>query len=78
MKRRRVRRGSDDASTASDTEIKKLETECVVNEGRAKLHALERDSDALKVRIEAAEKTNANELTELRQKLQLILLQKVL
>ncbi len=50
-------------------EIKKLEAERVVNEGRAKLHALERDSDALKVRIEAAKKTNVNKLTELRQTL---------
>ncbi len=50
-------------------EIKKLEAECVVNKERAKLLALERDSDALKVRIEAAKKTSVNKLTELRQTL---------
>jgi hypothetical protein len=61
--------GSYDDSTSSETGIKRLEAECVVNEGRAKLHALERDSDALKVRIEAAKKTNVNQLAELSQTL---------
>jgi hypothetical protein len=48
--------GSDCASTSSDTGIKRLEVECVVNEGNVKLHALERDSDALKVKIDAGKK----------------------
>ncbi len=61
--------GSDDASTSSETGIKMLEAESVVNEGRAKLQALERDSDTLKARIEAAKKTNVNKHTELRQTL---------
>jgi hypothetical protein len=45
---------SDEDSTSSETEITVLEAESVVNEGRAKLQALERDSDALKSKIEAA------------------------
>ncbi len=41
--------GTEDSSTSSDTvtDIKKLEAESVVMEGKAKLHALERDSQAL-------------------------------
>jgi hypothetical protein len=50
--------GTEDASTSSDTDIKKLEAESVVMEGKAKSHALDRDSQALIVRIDAAEKNN--------------------
>ena len=39
---------SDEDSTSSETEIAVLEAETVVKEGRGKLQALERDSDALK------------------------------
>jgi hypothetical protein len=44
----------------------KLEAESVVMEGKAKLHALERDSQALQVRIDAAKKNNVNKLSDLR------------
>ncbi len=45
--------GTEDSSTSSDTDIKKVEAESVVMEGKAKLHALARDSQALTVRIDA-------------------------
>ncbi len=61
--------GSDEDSTSSETEITMLEAESVVNEGRAKLQALERDGDALKSKIEAAKKNNVNKNAELRRTL---------
>jgi hypothetical protein len=71
--RRRVRRRSgeeaDDASTSSETEMKKLEAEAELKDGNAELHALERDKQALRVRIQAAKQTYVTKHSELKQTL---------
>jgi len=60
---------SNEDSTSSETEIAVLEAETEVKEGRGELQALERDSDALKSKIEAAQKNNVIKNAELRQTL---------
>ena len=60
---------SNEDSTSSETETAVLVAETEVKEGRGKLQALERDSVALKSKIEAAQKNNVIKNAELRQTL---------
>jgi len=60
---------SNEDSSSSETETAVLVAENEVKEGRGKLQALERDSVALKSKIEAAQKNNVIKNAELRQTL---------
>ncbi len=53
------------ASNSSETEIKKFETAAEIKNWNAKLHALNKNKEALEIRIEAAKKTNDAKYSEL-------------